>query len=113
MKKLVDELKSDAEYTRQVLKSDEALPITLIAKEYGMTAQQFHSLLNKHKILFRKGKRWHPYKSHANLGWFINQTYKYEDKSSKIHTSTTLYVTQLGRRELEKVLINKGVKRIA
>ena len=126
MKKLVENLQQEneslkskitnltplAEYTTKVLKSDEALPITLVAKEYGMTAQAFNKLLNKFKILFKKGKRWNPYKTFAPLGWFMNQTYEYEDNSNKVHTTTSLYVTQLGRNKLREYLDKRNIHAI-
>ena len=103
-------LKPLAKYTQDVLKSDEALPITLIAKEYGMTAQAFNKLLNKKGILFRYGKRWYPYKEYENLDWFTYQTHLYTDTSDHKHTSTHLYVTQTGRKGLRQLMLNEGIK---
>ena len=130
MKKLVDELTAArdkinnlesqveqltplAEYTKDVLQSDEALPTTLVAKEYGMTAIAFHQFLKEMKIIFNRGTRWYPNRKYAKSSWFINQTYKYKNNSGKLKSSTNLYWTQLGRHEIEKVLTSKGVKRIA
>ena len=89
----IKELTPKAKYTEDVLKSDEALTFTLVAKEFGLTAFKLHRLLKKQRIIFqfRRNKPWQVYSKYANEGWFTNQTHKYQDNAGKHHSSTQLY----------------------
>ena len=121
MEKLVEEvkqLKPLAHYAQTTLKSDEALTFTVVAKEFGWTSQQLHKFLEQQKVIFTRNKRkqtkvWQPHKKYANSGLFTFQTYTYSDKKDKVHSSTTLYITQKGRLEIHKIMLHHGFKPLA
>lgn len=71
-KKLKDENKKlapKAKYYDIILQNPEAVPITLIAKDYGMSARAFNGLLNKHRIQYRVGGTWELYQNYAGNGY--------------------------------------------
>lgn len=113
-----EQLKPLAHYAQTTLKSDEALTFTVVAKEFGWTSQQLHKFLEQQKVIFTKNKRkqtkvWQPHRKYANFGLFTFQTYTYSDRSDKVHSSTTLYITQKGRLEIHKILLHHGFKPLA
>ena len=70
----VNELKPHAEYCRRILRSPDAIPVTLIAKDYGMSAEKFNALLHKLKIQYPMGKTWALFQDYADKGYTITQT---------------------------------------
>lgn len=67
----VAQLKPKADYCERILQSEEALPVTIIAKDYGMSAVAFNELLHKLEIQYKSGKTWVLYQIYAGLGYFI------------------------------------------
>ena len=70
----VAELKPKADYCELILQSNEALPVTVIAKDYGMGGAQFNELLSKLKIQYKVGKTWVLYQPYANMGYATTET---------------------------------------
>lgn len=101
----VAELKPDAEYCRLILQSQEALPVTVIAKDYGMAPAAFNELLHKLKIQYKVGKTWVLYQLYAGLGYTrtVTQTLK------NGLVTTMSYWTQKGRMFLYSMLKKENV----
>ena len=93
-KELLEEQKSKVEFADNVLSSEKVVTITVIAKQYGMSAVKFNKLLNNLGIQYK-----------VNGVWVLYS--KYQDKGY------TKVVTQIDRngepRELTK-WTNKGRK---
>ena len=51
-----------------------ALPVTVIAKDYGMSAKAFNNLLHEMNIQFKSGKTWVLYQLYAGLGYVKSVT---------------------------------------
>ena len=70
----VAELKPQADYCKLILQSDEALPVTVIAKDYGMSAIAFNQLLKSLQIQHPVGRTWVLNQQHAAKGYMKSIT---------------------------------------
>lgn len=101
----VAELKPKADYCELILQSEEALPVTVIAKDYGMNATDFNKLLHKLKIQYKVGKTWVLYQIYAKLGYMKSVTRNLSESLSVTHN----YWTQKGRMFLYSILKKANV----
>lgn len=62
-------MRPKADYFDDILSADGTAPITLIAKNYGMTAYQLNKLLYDKHIQYPCGGSWALYKEHADKGY--------------------------------------------
>ena len=85
----VEKLQPKAQYYDNVLQSDSAIPTTLIAKSYGMTAQAFNKLLHAVEIQYRLGSTWYLYKEYADKGYTITKTYYVGKRRVSVHTASS------------------------
>ena len=100
----VKKLQLKADYTDNVLASDELLTSTQVAKEFGMSAYRFNQLMNELGVIYRQGKTWVVYKKYANEGLVKNYTtIKYGN------SITYMKWTQAGRKFLHDILAKNGV----
>lgn len=98
-------LKPKADYCEKILQSTEALPVTVIAKDYGMAGAAFNELLHKLKIQYKVGKMWVLYQIYAGLGYTKSVTKTLRDGL----IVTQNYWTQKGRMFLYSALKKSGV----
>ena len=91
-------------YYDMVLKSEGLIPITSIAKDYGMSGQAFNKLLHDLGVQYKQGKQWLLYSDYDNLGWTQSETYCNGD-NSYLHTKWT----QKGRLGLYELLKGKNI----
>lgn len=103
-KQLITEMEPKVTYCDMVLKSKDLIPVTQIAKDYGMSAVTFNKLLNNLKIQYRSGDCWVLYQKYADKGYTKSTTYVAGDEKSVIHT----YWTQKGRLFLYENLKKNG-----
>ena len=101
----VKDLKPKADYCEKILQSTEALPVTVIAKDYGMGAVQFNELLHKLEIQYKVGKTWVLYQIYAGLGYMKSVTTTLANGLSVTQTRWT----QKGRMFLYSILKKAGV----
>lgn len=101
----VAELEPKAKYCDLILQSKEALPVTVIAKDYGMGAAEFNNLLHELKIQFKCGKTWVLYQMYVGLGYVKSVTTELKNGLS----ATTTYWTQNGRMFLYSMLKKANV----
>ena len=78
------------QYYDIVLQNTNAVPVSIIAKEYGLTAADFNRLLHKRGIQYKIRKTWLLYAAHANMGYTIPITYCFDGINAEIHTCWTL-----------------------
>ena len=83
------ELSVKANYCDIILMSKNSVPVTQIAKDYGMSAVAFNKLLYELKIQFPVGKSWVLYSKYANKNYTQSQTYTISENRSVIHTCWT------------------------
>lgn len=101
----IAELQPKATYCDKILHSDEALAISIIAQDYGLSAMAMNKLLADMKIQHRVGKTWVINYPYANMGYTISRTFDCGGIEPVTHT----YWTQKGRFFLYNVLRKRGV----
>lgn len=98
------EAKPKLSYYDMVLQSKDALPITVIAKDYGLSGRKLNQLLHQLGIQYKQSGVWLLYASHAGNGYTDTKTHVIDDGNhAKIHT----YWTQKGRLFIYDLLKNK------
>lgn len=99
------ELQPKATYYDVILQCEDAVPISVIAKDYGWSAQKLNQALNKLGIQYRQGQIWLLYQDYADKGYTCTKTFTYKKNKAKIHT----YWTQKGRLFLYSLLKGEGI----
>ena len=102
---LAETLAPKALYCDLVLQCKNTVPVSIIAKEYGMSAAAFNTLLHRLGIQYKIGGAWLLYQSHAGKGYTKTLTYMIDDAISSAHTRWT----QKGRRFLYEFLKSCGI----
>lgn len=107
-KKLEEEnafLSVKASYYDRILHSKNAVPVTQIAKDYGMSAIAFNRMLHDYGVQYQIRKSWVLYAEFANLGYTQSITYAINEDKAVMHTCWT----QKGRIFLYNFLKEHGV----
>ena len=97
------ELQKKCSYLDIITESKEAVPITVIAKDYGMSPQRMNALLHTLNVQYAlECGTWVLYQKYANRGYTKTKTLII-DRSRK-RTVVHTYWTQLGRMFLYEIL---------
>lgn len=96
----IKELKPKAIYYDKILQSPSVLPISVIAKDYGMSARKMNQLLADLGVQYKQGTIWLLKQKYAGYGYTQTKTHLSED--GHVHVST--YWTQSGRLFLYDLL---------
>ena len=94
-----------ANYYDRILHSKNAVPVTQIAKDYGMSAIAFNRMLHDYGIQYQIRGSWVLYAEFANLGYTQSKTYAIDEDKAVMHTTWT----QKGRIFLYNFLKSHGV----
>lgn len=100
---IIQELQPKATYYDLVLQNKSLVAISVIAKDYGMSAKKLNKILHDLKIQFKQGNTWLLYQKYAGKGYTQSKTHTIDADYSKMHT----YWTQKGRLFLYDLLKNK------
>lgn len=92
-------------YYDQILKNQLSIPISMIAKDYGMAAITFNKLLHEYKIQFRCNNTWILYEKYQNMGFTHSYTHIISPKKAVVHTNWT----QKGKLFLYEFLKKRGI----
>jgi len=101
----VEEFAPKARYYDLILQCKGVVQVSIIAKDYGMTAVAFNRLLHDMRIQFKMGNTWLLYKQLADQGFTKTRTYYTPGGNGVIHT----YWTQKGRLFLYETLFEAGI----
>lgn len=114
----IKQLAPDAEYTKEVLKSEDAYTMTQIAKEFGYTCQTFTERLLKCGIIYKQSGQYMLSAKYCDKGYTTNRTHPFVTNSGQHKTKTYLVWTEKGRKflhdfresykEKKKILEEKG-----
>lgn len=100
-----DKLSCKAAYLDKILQSKTAMPITVISKDYGMSAVAFNALLFYLGVQYRlKSGTWVLYQEYAGCGYTKTVTYQF----SADKTAVQMLWTQKGRQFLYNILLENG-----
>lgn len=89
----LSEMQPKATYYDFVLTCTNALPISIIAKDYGWSATKLNGFLHDKGVQFKMGDTWILYANHADKGYTKSSTFAYTDglggNRASIHTKWT------------------------
>lgn len=103
------EMQPKASYYDIVLQCKNAIPITMIAKDYGMTANEMNRLLHNLGIQFHIRKTWVLYDQHAGQGYTVSKTHWFADKYGRPQSNIVTQWTQKGRLFIYDLLKRSGI----
>lgn len=99
----IAEMQPKASYYDLILQNKNTVPITQIAKDYGMSGRAFNKLLHELGIQYKLRETWLLYQDYANQGYTQSRTHAIDADRSVMHT----YWTQKGRLFLYDLLKSK------
>ena len=102
---LATEMAPKALYCDMVLQCANLVPVSLIAKDYGMSAAAFNTLLYDLGVQFPMAGTWILYQQYAKKGYTRTRTYRVGEKIATRHTCWT----QKGRLFLYEFLKDFGI----
>lgn len=95
-------------YLDTILTSTDALNITQIAKDYGLSGRKLNELLNEERIQYKTGGQWVLYQNHAGEGYTKTHTHSYDKTDGSMGTNLQTKWTQKGRLLIHNLLTSKG-----
>ena len=104
-KQQIAELSPKASYYDLILQNRNTVPVTQIAKDYGMSGRKFNELLHDLGVQYRFRKTWLLYQHYADLGYTQSKTFAIDAEKSVMHT----YWIQKGRLFLYDLLKGEGI----
>lgn len=102
-KQIIGELRPKASYYDLILQNKSLVPISKIAKDYGMSGKAFNKLLHELGVQYKMGDTWLLYQQYADHGYTQSRTHAIDAEKSRMHT----YWTQKGRLFLYDLLKNR------
>ena len=92
-------------YCDEILSADNSIQISIIAKDYGMSAVTLNKMLHEMEIQFKVGDTWLLYQTYADKGYTSSETIKVTENKSVVRTLWT----QKGRMFIYNKLRDKGI----
>ena len=101
----IAEMQPKVTYYDLILQNKNTVPITQIAKDYGMSGRAFNELLHVRGVQYKLRGTWLLYQKHAECGYTQSKTFNVADGKSVMHT----YWTQKGRLFIYELLRQDGI----
>lgn len=108
-KQQIAEMQPKATYYDVVLRCKDAVNISVIAKDYGWSAQKMNEYLHQKGIQYKQSDIWLLYQKHAGCGYTKTNTHIYEDSCGNEHTKVHTKWTQKGRLFIYSLLKADGI----
>lgn len=105
----IEEMKPKVQYCDRKLQSPEAIAISVIAKDYGKSAQWLNKKLRDMGVQYKQGDVWLLYAEYADRGYTKTDTYMCVDSDGRDHSRIHTKWTQKGRFFLYDLLKSNGV----
>jgi prophage antirepressor-like protein len=105
LENLATEMVPKVLYCDLILQSKSLVPVSLIAKDYGMSAARFNTLLHTIGMQYKISGTWLLYQKYADMGYTQTRTYYVGEKIAEMHTCWT----QKGRLFLYEQLKGIGI----
>ena len=102
-------MKPKATYYDLVLQTKNAVNITTIAKDYGLSAVTLNKKLHDYGVQYKQGGTWLLYQQHADKGYTKTKTGVYTNKAGEEYASVHTQWTQKGRMFIYKILKEHGI----
>jgi Rha family phage regulatory protein len=105
----VGELQPKASYYDRVLANPSLVTISVIAKDYGMSARTLNAKLHSLKVQYKQGTTWLLYSKYQKTGWTHSDTTMVTRKDGTEKAVLNTKWTQKGRLGLYELLKDNGV----
>ena len=105
LKAVIHDWTPKVQYYNAVLQSPDAIPISMIAKDYGLSPQALNTYLYQRGIQYPCHGTWLLYQRYANEGYTTSRTALDNSRSSQDYT----YWTQKGRAFIHDLLKEDGI----
>lgn len=106
----IAEMKPKASYYDVVLNCKDLVSMTVIAKDYGWSANHMNQVLHEYGVQFKQGgKIWILYQKYAEMGLTSTKTHTYNGSDGTVHTKPHTYWTQKGRLFIYDLLKADGI----
>ena len=106
--RLLTAMEPKAEYFDRVLSCPEAMPISIIAKDYGWSACRMNRFLHCCGIQYRVGKSWLLYAEYAGKGFTRSETVLFTGQNGETRQSVFTKWTQKGRMLIYELMKAAG-----
>ena len=107
--RVMDDMRPKAAYCDVVLSCPDLVSVSVIAKDYGWTAQRMNQYLHSLGIQYRSGSVWLLYRQYAGEGYTQTRTYTETRFDGTTRSSTITSWTQKGRLFIYETLKREGV----
>lgn len=104
----IAELQPKASYYDLVLSCCDALPISIIAKDYGWSAKKMNRFLHEQGVQYKLGETWLLYAKYAEMGYTKSETFTYPGNDETMHSKVGTKWTQAGRLFIYELMKKAG-----
>lgn len=102
------EMKPKVSYYDKVMQCKDLMTITMIAKDFGMTAAEMNQVLHQKKVQYKQSGQWFLYSKYHDKGYCSSKTNMYETVNG-FGVRTHTYWTQKGRLFIYNLLKEDGI----
>lgn len=105
----IAEMQPKAGYYDLVLQCKDAVAISKIAKDFGLSAIALNKILHEEKVQYKQGDVWLLYQKYAGMGYTQTKTELFPDGNGIQHARVRTCWTQKGRLFIYELLKSKGI----
>ena len=96
-------------YYDVVLQSKDVVPVTIIAKDYGVGAPTMNRWLADRAVQYKQNDVWLLYHKYQDRGYTASKTHVHSGNDGEMHSTVHTYWTQKGRRFIYELLKTDGI----
>lgn len=106
----ITEMQSKASYYDVVLNCKDLVSVSVIAKDYGWSANRLNQYLHEKGVQYKQGNKiWLLYQKYAERGYTSTKTRAIPRSDGTLHTTVYTYWTQAGRLFIYDLLKANGI----
>ncbi|WKY46028.1 phage antirepressor KilAC domain-containing protein [Eubacteriaceae bacterium ES2] len=105
----ISEMKPKVSYYDVVLNCKDLVAISVIAKDYGWSANRMNRYLSDNGVQYKQGKIWLLYQKYAEKGYTSTKTFSTPGGDGDLHNHVHTYWTQAGRLFIYGMLKAEGI----
>ena len=105
----IEQLEPKATYCDAIIGTKDLMPTTLIAKDYGKSAQWLNNYLCDKKVQHKLSTTYVLNQKYADKGYTGTKTFIYKDYYNNCHSNTSTLWTQKGRQFIYELLKADGI----
>ncbi|MFD1317005.1 phage antirepressor KilAC domain-containing protein [Loigolactobacillus zhaoyuanensis] len=96
-------------YLDRILNSHDALTVSQVAADYGMSAIELNQVLRDEHIQRKVNGQWLLYRAHMHKGWTKSKTHRYFHTNGDQGVAVSTRWTQKGRLAIHQILEARGI----